>query len=78
MMDYCTLWPDQLWGVYFGQCCAAHDHAYITGQPRLAADAELARCVAELGLPFTGFLMGGATTLAGWLFYRWHRRKRDQ
>lgn len=75
-MDYCTLWPDKLWGVYFGHCCAAHDVAYMTGANRLAADAELATCVASAGLPFTGFLMGGATTLAGWLFYRRVRRSK--
>lgn len=73
MIDHCTLWPDKLWGVYYGHCCAAHDAAYIAGANRLLADAELARCVATAGLPFTGFMMGAAVTWAGWMFYR--RRK---
>jgi hypothetical protein len=75
-MDYCTLWPDKLWGVDYSACCAAHDLAYLTGANRLLADAELAKCVAQAGLPFTGFLMGGATTIAGWLFYRRVRRSK--
>lgn len=73
MIDHCTHWPDKLWGIYYGHCCAAHDAAYIAGMNRLLADAELARCVGMTGLPFTGFMMGAAVTWAGWLFYR--RRK---
>jgi hypothetical protein len=71
----CTLWFDRLWGVDFGHCCAAHDFAYLSGANRLLADAELAKCVAEAGLPFTGFLMGGATTALGWLFYKRQKRR---
>lgn len=72
-MDHCTLWPDTIAGIYIGACCAAHDAAYINGADRLPADRALAECVAGLGLPFTGFVMGLAVTWFGWIFYR--RRK---
>jgi hypothetical protein len=70
MIDHCTLWPESLWGVYYGHCCLAHDIAYMVGTNRMIADQELAQCVASAGLPFTGFLMGLAVTWFGWLFYR--------
>lgn len=30
MADYCTLWPDKLLGVYYGDLCYDHDAAYRT------------------------------------------------
>lgn len=48
--DFCTLWPDKLFGISYGKpCCVPHDRAYILGGVlrKLKADFELAMCVRE-------------------------------
>jgi len=73
MTDYCTLWPDRLFGVDYSQCCLQHDLAYLAGLPRIEADLALGLCVAESGLPIIGVLMALATMAFGWFFYRRNR-----
>lgn len=71
--DYCSFFPDELFGVSLRACCYLHDLAYSFGTPKLEADLALAQCVAQAGLPAIGGIMFMGVTLFGWLFYR--RRK---
>ena len=61
-VDYCTGWPDQIWGMDLRYCCARHDLFYAANADNLnwldfvGAHWELAQCV--------GGVMG-ATMFAG-------------
>lgn len=68
-MNHCTLWPDRLGSLDWSACCRAHDLAYDAGVNRLAADLELARCVAGVS-PFMAAVMFAGVAAFGWLFYR--------
>ena len=70
MLDHCTLWPDKFLGVYYGNCCLAHDIAYEFGLPKFPADLALGKCVASQGLPFMGFVMAVGVGIFGWFFYK--------
>lgn len=71
-MGHCTLWPGRIGALDWSACCAAHDIAYEAGLPRLAADLDLARCVAAVSPAMAGVMLAGVAAF-GWLFYR--RRK---
>lgn len=75
MLDHCTLWPDKFLGVYYGNCCLAHDIAYEFGLPKFPADLALGKCVAAHGLPVMGLVMAIGTGLFGWFFYRQGKRR---
>ncbi|EAU40150.1 hypothetical protein FP2506_11357 [Fulvimarina pelagi HTCC2506] len=82
MTDYCTLWPDRLFGVEIGEaCCKPHDEAYDAGGSLVdfvASNVDLGACVAALGLSAWGVLMAIGTTLFGWIFFRWRRKGLDK
>lgn len=67
--DYCTLFPDRVFGVDLSYCCFRHDLAYAAFTDKIAADLDLARCVAEAGLGGIALLMLTGVTLFGWAFY---------
>ncbi|BAP94477.1 hypothetical protein [Aurantimonas phage AmM-1] len=73
MPDHCTLWPDRLGGIDWSACCKAHDGAYDLGgdaAARLAADLDLASCVAAVaGWPMATLMFFGVA-IFGWLFWR--------
>lgn len=67
--DYCTLFPDRLGTKDWSNCCMAHDAAYGTAGSRLAADHELAKCVAqETGWDGLAVIMFAGVATFGWLF----------
>jgi hypothetical protein len=49
-MDWCTFWPDSLFGISWAHCCAVHDIAYTLNFDKLEADLALRTCVARQGL----------------------------
>jgi hypothetical protein len=54
MKDFCSRWPDDVAGVYYGSCCAAHDDAYRTPgnrHDRKKADDALRECMIRKGAP---------------------------
>jgi hypothetical protein len=70
--DYCTLFPDRLGHKDWSNCCKAHDAAYAGTGARLAADRELAACVAaETGWDGLAVVMFAGVATFGW----WFRRK---
>ncbi len=74
--DHCTLWPDRLAGRDWSACCAQHDRAYADPDvTRLAADLELAACVAEVW-PAMALVMFAGVCAFGWAFRRTRRRQR--
>lgn len=67
MTDYCTLWPDRVFGLDYSHCCAQHDLDYAMGLEGLASDLRLASCVIET----SGWLTLWATLmLIGVVLYR--------
>jgi hypothetical protein len=60
-IDYCTNWPDRLFGKDWSQCCLAHDIAYALPGSKLEADLDLGRCV----LDATGWWWMAALMVAG-------------
>lgn len=48
-VDYCTSWPDFVWGIDLRPCCAAHDLAYGTAGffGSFQADVEFGVCIAS-------------------------------
>lgn len=46
--DYCTLFPDKLFGVDYSLCCFLHDIAYGGLADRKEADIALRDCVSLL------------------------------
>lgn len=71
MTDYCTFWPEGIWG----HCCAAHDGAYAAGAGFWHANLDLMVCVARAGWPGIGAIMFVGVGLFGWRFYRKARTK---
>ena len=67
--DYCTAFPDRVFGVDLAFCCWRHDLAYAFRDPKITADLELALCVSNAGLGWVGLLMLVGVTCFGWLFY---------
>lgn len=67
--DYCTLFPDVVFGKSLAWCCFRHDVAYGAYADKISADLELALCVSNAGLGWVGLLMLVGVTLFGWLFY---------
>jgi hypothetical protein len=69
-VNHCSFWLEGSWG----HCCQAHDAAYDalapSGGSRLAADLDLAWCVAQTGNPVMAALMFTAVAAFGWLFVR--------
>jgi hypothetical protein len=72
--NYCTGFPDVVFGVDLRPCCNFHDLAYAAHADKITADLNLALCVAHEGLGGIGLLMLAGVTLFGWAFYR--KRKR--
>lgn len=72
--DGCTLWL-QGWGeISWRHCCDAHDFNYAAGMDKIAADLDLAVCVAQTGQGPMALIMLAGVTLFGWLFYRRRRQ----
>lgn len=66
-MDYCTLWPDRIFGVDYSHCCAAHDLDYAMGIEGLASDLRLFGCVIETSMTLT---LWATLMLIGVVLYR--------
>lgn len=73
--DYCTLFPDVVFGVDLRLCCFQHDLAYAAQMPKVQADLDLSLCVAKLGHPLLGLLMLAGVLVFGAFFYWRARRK---
>lgn len=73
MADHCTAWPDRAFGLDWSHCCAAHDLAYETGAPRIAADLDLAACVSAA----TGWHWMAGLMFVGVLFFGWAFKARS-
>lgn len=72
--DGCTLWL-QGWGqTSWRHCCETHDVNYAAGMDKIAADLDLAVCVAQTGQGAMALIMLAGLTLFGWLFYRRRRQ----
>jgi hypothetical protein len=75
--DFCSRWPDEVGGVYYGDCCAAHDEAYR--QPgdrhdRRRADAQLKACLLGKGVPkWWVWITWAGTRLFGWTLWHYNR-----
>ena len=72
--DGCTLWLDGWGDLSWRQCCDIHDIAYGIGANKIAADLDLAMCVAQSGAGVMALIMLAGLTLFGWIFYP--RKKR--
>lgn len=70
--DYCTLWPDRIFGLDYSHCCAAHDLDYAMGLEGLASDLRLAGCVIETSATLA---LWAGLMLMGVIFYRVILRK---
>lgn len=57
MMDWCTFWPDSMFGISWAHCCAVHDIAYTLDFDKLQADLALKKCVANEGAAAMGAVM---------------------
>lgn len=60
MKNWCTCWPESIFGVYYGDCCEIHDTRYARGgltNDRKDADRNLWNCVVS---KFGGSLHGRA------------------
>lgn len=44
-IDYCTSFPESLFGIDLSYCCKAHDLTYETQVPKNEADIALFKCV---------------------------------
>lgn len=76
MPDYCTGWFDRIGDADWSACCRAHDIAYGLGADKLAADIDLATCVASVaGWPMAMVMFIGVVTF-GLPFWIEGRRKR--
>ena len=72
MPDYCTSWPDRLFGKDWSHCCLAHDVAYSLPGSQFEDDIELMRCVAEA----TGWWPLAAAMFLGVVLFGKRYRKR--
>lgn len=65
--DYCTFFPERIFGIDLAPCCYAHDMAYESGGVTLQSHIDLGACVIASG---GGYLLAGAmvaATTAWWL-----------
>jgi len=79
MTDWCTSFPETWGGVDIAPCCRAHDLAYETGAPKIAADIDLAACfAATTGDGAAALAVFAAVLVLGGPFYlrAWLRRRR--
>ncbi len=73
IQDYCTAFPENLFGKDLSQCCKAHDLAYETQTPKKEADVALFNCVADsggVGAYLVAALMFAGVSLFGMRFYK--------
>lgn len=71
--DYCTLFPDKLFGYDISQCCKAHDEAYVGTTPKTQADLELFNCIKYKGdsIALTiALVVFSGVSVFGWFFYK--------
>lgn len=69
--DWCSYFPDNIWGKYVGDICYQHDMRYSDhSKSRWTADLEFFNDLKHRGLPITGALMWLGVRLVGWSFYR--------
>lgn len=75
--DYCTSFPESLFGIDLSYCCKAHDVAYQTQVPKNEADIALFKCVYDsadgwLAVPslLIASLMFAGVSLFGSRFYK--------
>lgn len=73
--DGCT-WPAPDLGPAVRACCLLHDAAYYGGGTVvdfLHANLSLGSCIATTEHAAWAWVFASATTLGGWLFFRWRR-----
>ena len=71
-INFCTWFPDSLFGIYIGTVCARHDRRYeSTRINRKQADELLYREIKRKGLPKTAFVMWVAVRTLGWVPYHY-------
>ena len=78
--DWCTLFPDELFGLYYGNCCKNHDEVYSQGdgfKAKVVGDFKLFLCVASRSwkLWFAALAMYVAVSVVG--IYYWIKAKND-
>ena len=80
--DYCTSFPESLFGIDLSYCCKAHDLAYEVQIPKNEADIALFKCVYDsadgwLVVPslLVAALMFTGVTAFGRRFYNQARMK---
>jgi hypothetical protein len=72
-MDYCTLWPDRLFGLDWSACCRLHDIAYgsVATASKAQADQALFQCVLEVtGWHSFAAVMFVGVSVFGWIFFK--------
>ncbi len=68
--DWCSYFPDHVFGKYIGDVCAKHDVRYEDkSKSRWTSDLELFNDVKRRGLPITAGVMWIGVRLIGWKFY---------
>ncbi|MNX84582.1 hypothetical protein D3C86_1163890 [compost metagenome] len=72
MTNYCTFFPESVFGHDISGCCKAHDIAYTIGSDKEQADVELFKCVREhgYGMEAVGTMMFVAVSVFGIFFYK--------
>ena len=75
-IDYCTAWPDVIWGMDLRYCCAQHDAFYeqqaaLDLFAYLGAHWDLATCVASVSWGMAVVMFSGLVTVgAGYVVAR--------